>query len=62
MDEKVQRLLNVLKTLTEAQKKEFLDQAKGHKDTGALDESLRKRKEEGVVMGPLSGRCPYCGK
>ncbi len=60
MDDKVRRLLKVLEALTEAQKQEFLTALRGFEVRGKLNEDVRK--EIGLIMGPLGGRCPYCGK
>lgn len=60
MDDKVRRAIRVFGTLTDAQKRELLKSIKGYEEKGRLDESVRK--EEGMIMGPLGGPCPYCGK
>jgi len=60
MDDAVKRMLKTFEAMTEAQRKEFLGHAQDRLKKGYLEESTRK--EIGVVMGPLGGSCPYCGK
>lgn len=67
MDEKVARILAVYHTLSSKQKKELIEQLKKRERNGtfdgALDESYtRIEKGHTVVMGPLGGTCPYCGR
>lgn len=63
MDEKIQRIMNVYETLTSAQKKELMEELKKRNQSRIINESLgRVEKGHTVVMGPLSGKCPYCGR
>jgi hypothetical protein len=60
MKDKTRRTLKTFEALSDAEKKEFLEIAKGYEIKGRLDESIRK--DLGVSMGPLPGACPYCGR
>ncbi len=60
MDGKVVRALKVFQTLTEEQKREFLRSLKGFEERGRLDEKVQK--DMNLILGPVSGSCPYCGK
>lgn len=60
MDDDVVRLLKAFNDLSESEKAAFLKAVEHFETHGRLSESVRK--EIGVVMGPLSGTCPYCGK
>ncbi|HEV2604998.1 MAG TPA: hypothetical protein VGU24_15180 [Microvirga sp.] len=60
MDNKVARALRVFETLTEEQKREFLRSLRGFEERGRLDE--RVQKDISLIMGPVSGSCPTCGR
>ncbi len=60
MDDNVRRTLKAFETLTPSQREELLKSLRGYETKGRLDESVRK--DLIITMGPLGGRCPYCGK
>jgi len=60
MDEKVIRLFRVFETFTADQKREVLAGLRGYEVRGMWEEGLRKSLN--VSMGPLAGKCNYCGK
>lgn len=60
MDDAVRRILRVFDTLSTEQKRELLRSLQGYEVRGVLEESVRKDMQ--VSLGPLGGRCPYCGK
>lgn len=60
MDNEVRRLLKAFEALPESKKSEFYNDLREYGNRGRLNEEVRK--ELGVSMGPLGGKCPYCGK
>lgn len=60
MREKVKRSVRVFRTLTEEEKREFLEAIKGYEIKKALEESVVR--DASMIMGPLGTTCPYCGK
>ena len=60
MQDNTRRMIRAYRSLTEQERKEFLDSLKNMELGGKLNESVIK--ELGVRMGPLGGTCPYCGK
>ena len=61
MNDRVRRWIKVFQEFDSKQKKEAIDALND------LLSDIEKRhkpiiEELGVVMGPLGGRCPYCGK
>jgi len=61
MDDEIRRWLKVFEAFDQEQKKEAVEALN---DLLSENPKVRKRlyEEIGLVMGPLSGRCPYCGK
>lgn len=60
MDDSVKRMIKAFESLTAAQRAEFLKSIQNYEVRGALEESVRK--DASISMGPLNGRCPYCGR
>jgi hypothetical protein len=61
MDDRVRRWMKVFQEFSTEQRKESLNSLV---EFLSADEKHKKSitEEIGVIMGPLSGRCPYCGK
>ena len=60
MDDKVRRTLRVIEMLNPTERTELLEAMRGYQVRGRLDENVKK--DLTITMGPLGGRCPYCGK
>ena len=60
MDDDVKRAVRVIRKLTPAQKRE-LREATERLEKGGMAEDAVVR-DSSLIMGPLSGTCPYCGR